>query len=118
MKKNDKQRRKERAGIVYSTDPEFQYNYSDKDEEATLPPSQQTLYIAIDRKNRKGKTATLISNFIGSSEDRSQLARQLKSKCSTGGSVKEDQILIQGDFRDKIIQILSDAGYKIKRKGG
>lgn len=117
MKNGSKKSRKQWSGIVYSTDPEFLYSDSDMDEETTLPPSQQTIYIAIDRKNRKGKTATLISGFIGTSEDRNELARLLKSKCSTGGSVKEDDILIQGDFRERILQILNDLGYQTKRKG-
>lgn len=118
MKNSKEKKRKGRTGIVYSTDPEFQYSYNDSPEEVTLPPGQQTLYIAVDRKGRKGKTATIISGFTGTSEDRKSLARLLKSTCNTGGSVKEDQILIQGDFRDRIIQLLDDAGYNTKRKGG
>ncbi len=119
MKKNNPKNRKQRTGVVYSTDPEFQYSYhDDPSEEIHLPPEQQTLYIAIDRKSRKGKTVTLISGFTGTSGDRKALARLLKSACNTGGSVKGDEILIQGDFRDRIIQLLTEAGYNTKREGG
>ena len=118
MKNSGKKQWKHRDGIVYSTDPEFQYKHDAAEEETTLSPSQQLLYVAIDRKQRKGKTVTLVSGFIGSLQDRNELARMLKSKCGTGGSVKEEYILIQGDFRDKIIQVLNDMGYKTKKSGG
>ena len=118
MKNSSKKKRNQRTGVVYSTDPEFQYRYDDSPEEVSLPPGQQILYIAVDRKSRKGKTVTLISGFTGASDDHKSLARFLKSACNTGGSVKENVILIQGDFRDRIIQLLNEAGYKTKRKGG
>ena len=118
MKNSKKRQWKERTGIVYSTDPEYQYTLNDKDEKITLPPSEQLLYVSIDRKHRKGKTVTLISGFTGTEDDMDELARFLKSKCGTGGSVKDDIILIQGNFRDKIIHVLEDQGYKTKRSGG
>ena len=118
MKEGGKNKWKQLEGIVYSTDPGYTYNQEEAESEITLPPSQQLLYVAIDRKMRKGKTATLISGFTGRGEDRDDLARMLKSKCGTGGSVKDDYILIQGDFRDKIIQILNSEGYKTKKTGG
>lgn len=118
MKNSSKKKRKQRTGFVYSTDPEFRYNDTDSHEEKSLPPEQQTLYVAVDRKSRRGKTVTLISGFTGTSGDRKSLARLLKSACNSGGSVKGDVILVQGDFRDRIIQLLNEAGYKTKRKGG
>ena len=118
MKNRNKKKWKQHDGIVYSTDPEFQYEYGATEKEETLLPSQQLLYIALDRKQRKGKTVTLVSGFVGLQVDRNELGRILKSKCGTGGSVKEDYILIQGDFRDKIIQVLNDMGYKTKKSGG
>jgi translation initiation factor 1 len=118
MKKSNKKKRKQRTGIVYSTNPEFQYTHNDLPEKESLPPEQQTLYVAVDRKSRKGKIVTLILGFVGSSAEQKELARRLKSTCNTGGSVKGDEILIQGYFRIRIIQILTEAGYKTKRKGG
>lgn len=118
MKNSSKKKRKHRTGVVYSTDPEFQYNDNDPLEETSLPPEQQTLYVTVDRKSRRGKTVTLISGFTGTSDDRKSLARFLKAACNSGGSVKGDIILVQGDFRDRIIQLLNAAGYKTKRKGG
>ncbi len=118
MKNSSKKKRKQRSGIVYSTNPEYQYTYNDPPEEKFLPPEQQTVYVSVDRKSRKGKTVTLISGFIGTTDDRKELARLLKSTCNTGGSVTGDEILIQGDFRNRIIQILNKAGYTTKRKGG
>jgi len=115
---DNKKKRKQRTGIVYSTNPEYQYTDDDPPEEKSLPPEHQTVYVSVDRKSRKGKTVTLISGFIGTTGDRKELARRLKSTCSTGGSVTGDEILIQGDFRNRIIQILNEAGYTTKRKGG
>jgi translation initiation factor 1 len=118
MKSNSKKKWKHRTGVVYSTDPEYQYTFDEKNEETTLSPSKQTLYVALDRKQRKGKTVTLISGFVGSDDDCNELARLLKSKCGTGGSVKGEYILIQGNFQDKVIQVLNDIGYKTKKSGG
>ncbi len=118
MKNSSNKKRKQRTGIVYSTNLEYQYTYNDPPEEESLPPEQQRVYVSVDRKSRKGKTVTLISGFIGTPDDRKELARFLKSTCNTGGSVKGDDILIQGDFRDRIIQMLNEAGFTTKRKGG
>lgn len=109
---------KKRLGVVYSTNPEFQYDRDQDATEETLPPQQQNLFVMLDRKNRKGKTVTLIKGFIGTEEDLKALARELKSKCGVGGSAKDGEILIQGDFRKHIMNLLEEKGYKIKRSGG
>lgn len=109
---------KKREGIVYSTNPDFHYNDGSDHKEATLPPSQQLLYVWIDSKNRSGKTVTLIKGFKGTETDLEQLSASLKKSCGTGGSVKNGEIIIQGDFRDKIIAFLTGKGYKTKKAGG
>ena len=106
---------KERLGVVYSTDPDYNYHYEDKNEEETLPPGEQQLRIILDKKKRKGKVVTLISGFKGSSDDLNALGRQLKSKCGVGGTVKEGEILIQGDFRDRVSDLLTNEGYRVKK---
>ena len=111
-------RPKDRNGIVFSTNPEFQYETGSVDEQKTLPPSQQSLKIQMDRKNRAGKTVTMITGFVGSEEDLTLLGKALKTKCGCGGSVKDGIILIQGDFREKIMGILNEMGYKSKKSGG
>ena len=113
-KKNDW---KKREGIVYSTESDFSYSYGQNDESATLPPDRQSLKVVLDKSARAGKQVTLISGFVGSQKDLDTLAKLLKSKCGFGGSVKEGDILIQGDLRDKVAQILQQEGYKVKRSG-
>jgi translation initiation factor 1 len=110
--------RKKRTGIVYSTDPEFQYNYNEKDETETLPPREQDLRVSLDRKQRKGKAVTLIKGFVGKNEDLARLSKILKNKCGTGGSVKDGEILIQGDKRQQVGNILESEGYPFKYSGG
>ncbi len=106
--------RKERLGTVYSTDPNFDYTLNNSDEQETLAPSLQQLIVLSDSKQRKGKTVTLIQNFIGSSSDLEDLAKLLKTKCGVGGSAKEGEIVIQGDFKSKVKDILEKEGYKVK----
>jgi len=109
---------KKRLGVVYSTNPEFNFESEEKEEEQNLRPEQQKLYVKLDRKNRKGKTVTLVEGFVGSEEDLKSLAKELKSKCGVGGSAKDGEILLQGDFRDRVISLLEDQGYNVKRSGG
>ncbi len=105
--------------MVYSTDPGFSFREEDAGEgPETLPPSQQTLYLSLDKKQRKGKKVTLVEGFSGNESDLKALGKKLKSACGTGGSVKDGLILVQGDFRDKMAGILEKEGYKVKRKGG
>lgn len=106
---------KKREGVVYSTSSNFQFNYSESATPATLPPQQQNLKVQLDKSLRAGKQVTLTTGFIGSPDDLERLGKMLKSKCGVGGSVKDGEILIQGDHRDKIVQILTKEGYKVKR---
>lgn len=109
---------KSRLGIVYSTNPEFQYNQGGENEPDTLPPKQQNLLVSLDRKQRKGKSVTLIRGFAGKQEDLEILAKRLKSKFGVGGSAKDGEIIIQGDFVQRTIEFLQADGYKVKRSGG
>jgi translation initiation factor 1 len=112
MKKNDW---KERLNIVYSTDPDFQYNYTGKEETVTSPKEKQLLRIALDKRNRGGKKVTLITGFTGNENDLQELGKWLKMKCGAGGSAKENEILIQGDFRKRLLEILQQEGYNKTR---
>ncbi len=109
---------KDRLGVVYSTNPDFEYQKEKHKEFETLPPSEQDLRIMLDKKNRKGKVVTLIAGYIGKEDDLKNLAKMLKSKCGVGGNAKDGEILIQGDFRDKVLDLLKSAGYKAKKAGG
>ncbi len=106
---------KHRLGVVYSTDPNFQYQTDEEPEQETLPPEKQRLIVRIDRRQRAGKQVTLIEGFVGTQEDLAALAKTLKTKCGVGGSAKDGEITIQGDLRDKVVELLTRLGYKAKR---
>jgi translation initiation factor 1 len=109
---------KERLGVVYSTNSDFQYDRKEGSVEETLPLNRQKLTVSLDKKNRKGKSVTLVSGFVGSEADLKALGKVLKSGCGVGGTVKEGVILIQGDFRVRAMDLLKAAGYQVKRSGG
>lgn len=105
-------------GVVYSTNPEFAYDYEQQGEMETLPPKQQDLRVQLDKKQRGGKAVTLVTGFVGKEDDIAALGKFLKQKCGVGGSAKDGEILIQGDFRDKVIELLKQNEYKVKKVGG
>ncbi|MFI3248493.1 MAG: translation initiation factor [Rikenellaceae bacterium] len=109
---------KSRLGMVYSTNPDFEYNSSEDENIEQIAPSKQDLRVWLDRKQRGGKVATLVCGFRGSESDLKELARTLKSKCGVGGAAKDGEIIIQGDHRDKVVDLLLKAGYKCKKAGG
>ena len=108
---------KNRLGVVYSTNPDFKYVTADDLAEPieTLAPERQKLVVSIDRRNRGGKQVTLVSGFVGREGDLAALAKTLKTRCGVGGSAKDGEILIQGDFRDRIVDILTSLGFRAKR---
>ncbi|HJA96226.1 MAG TPA: translation initiation factor [Candidatus Alistipes faecavium] len=108
---------KSRLGMVYSTNPDFRYDTDEKPEAETLPAGQQELRVWLDRKQRGGKVVTLVRGFVGRSADLEDLARLLKTRCGVGGSVKEGEIIIQGDHRDRVVEILLRGGYRCKKAG-
>ncbi|WP_316802238.1 translation initiation factor [Pedobacter nototheniae] len=105
------------GGIMYSTNPEFEYE-EEVEDTITPPNQQQDFRVQLDKRNRGGKAVTLITGFKGKSEDLEVLGKMLKTKCGVGGSVKDGEILIQGDVRDKVVGILQKEGYKVKKAGG
>ncbi len=109
---------KKRLGVVYSTSDDFDYEKEDQQEQETLPNEEQDLRVMLDKKQRKGKKVSLVTGFVGSDDDLKDLAKLLKTKCGVGGSAKNGEIIIQGDFRDKIVEILSKEGFNIKKSGG
>lgn len=115
MKKNDW---KDRLNIVYSTNPDYCYETEADEEAETLPPAQQKLRVQLDRKNRGGKVVTLVTGFIGTEEDLKELGKLLKSKCGVGGSAKDGEIIVQGDFRQKVVELLRKEGYTQTKPAG
>ncbi|MBT1687879.1 translation initiation factor [Dawidia soli] len=108
---------KKRDGVVYSTSSDFEFSYQQDDEAQTLPPQQQNLRVQLDKSGRAGKQVTLVTGFIGTAADLDTLTKLIKTKCGVGGSQKDGEVLIQGDVRDKVVQILQKEGYKAKRIG-
>lgn len=106
---------KSRLGVVYSTNPDFQYQSETAEEPQTLEPAKQKLIVGIDRKARAGKQVTLVSGFVGRDEDLKELGKMLKVRCGVGGTAKDGEIVIQGDFRDRVVELLRAAGYNAKR---
>ena len=100
-----------RIGVVYSTNPDFTYSDEEKQEVPTLPENQQKLRIAMERSGRGGKTVTIVRGFIGKEDDMEKLAKKLKQKCGVGGSVKDGEIIIQGDHRQRLVEMLKADGY-------
>lgn len=103
--------RKKRIGVVYSTNPDYEYSDDSQEEADTLPKNQQKLRLNMERAGRGGKTVTLVKGFVGSEEDITALCKLLKQKCGVGGSVKDGEIIIQGDHRQRLIEILKKEGY-------
>jgi translation initiation factor 1 len=110
--------KKKLEGIVYSTNPDFEFQYDGAGESETKPPHQQNLRVWLEKGGRGGKQASVIKGFIGNQTDLEDLCRELKTKCACGGSAKDGEIIIQGDSRDKIVDYLTKKGFKVKKAGG
>ena len=106
---------KSRLGVVYSTNPDFRYTVEESVEAETLPPAKQRLVVGIDRRNRGGKQVTLVTGFVGAADDLKALGKTLKTRLGVGGTAKDGEITIQGDFRDKTVALLKELGYNAKR---
>ncbi|MBL1410518.1 translation initiation factor [Sphingobacterium faecale] len=113
-----KQKKQRYEGVVYSTDSSFNYDENLDFEIDTLPNEKQKLKVLLDRKSRKGKVVTVIEGFVGKDSDLENLAKLLKQKCGVGGSAKDGEILIQGDFKQKVFELLASSGYNVKQVGG
>lgn len=103
---------KARLGMVYSTNPDYEFDTGETEEPDTLPKEAQQLRVSIERKNRGGKTVTVVKGFVGQADDLKELGRMLKSKCGVGGAVKDGEILIQGEWKERIITLLRAEGWK------
>ena len=111
-----KKNKPDSKGFVYSTDPNFRFEEEQQEQRATLPPAQQLLKVRMDTKNRGGKAVTLVEGFVGTDEDLEELGKKLKNFCGTGGAVKDGEVIIQGDQRDKVMQWLQKNGYVKAKK--
>lgn len=117
MAKNKTNSLADLGDFVFSTNKDFEFDNNDGQQE-TLPNNEQRLEAHLDKKNRGGKIATVIKGFEGSDDDLKALAKKLKTLCGVGGSAKDGEIIIQGNFRDKVMDYLAKEGYKVKRVGG
>ena len=108
---------KDRLGVVFSTNPDYQFQTSDDEAEATLPPEKQNLRVWLDRL-KGGRVATAVRGTVGSDDDLASLGKDLKKSCGVGGTAKDGEIIIQGDHRDRVVELLTKAGYRCKRAGG
>ena len=106
--------KKNAIGVVYSTNPDYEYQYDEEPEATTLAPAQQKLRVTLDRHHRCGKTVTLVTGFFGTDDDLQKLGKVLKSKCGVGGSAKDGEIIVQGEHLEKVRQILAQSGYQVK----
>lgn len=106
---------KSRLGTVYSTNPDYQYEQEQQQTAQTLSTAKQKLRVALDKRNRGGKKVTLVADFVGTEGELKTLGKTLKTRCGVGGSAKDGEIIIQGDFRDKIVEILLELGYKARK---
>lgn len=113
-----KKNKPDSRGFVFSTNPDFRFEEEEKGSQETLSPAQQNLKVKLETKHRAGKTVTLIDGFVGSGEDAEKLGKQLKNFCGTGGSVKDGEIIVQGDQRDRVLQFLLKNGYSKTKKSG
>jgi len=109
-----KKEHKGRSGVVYSTSEDFNYMYEGETEPETLPADKQKLKVVLDSKGRAGKTVTVVTGFVGTTVDLEDLGKKLKNKLGVGGSVKDGEVLIQGDFRARLVPLLNEMGYKVK----
>ena len=112
-----KKNKPDTRGFVFSTDPDFRFE-EEREVQETLPPAQQNLRVKLETKHRAGKTVTLIDGFVGTDDDAEKLGKQLKNLCGTGGSVKDGEIIVQGDHREKVLQFLIKNGYSKTKKAG
>lgn len=109
-----KQDWKDRLGVVFSTNADYEYTRDEEPKQDTLPPEKQNIRILLDKKQRAGKMVTLVTGFVGTEDDLKELGRKLKQACGVGGSVKNGEILVQGDFRARVAERLKSDGYKVK----
>lgn len=113
-----KKNKPDNKGFVFSTDPNFRFDDEEREELETLPPALQNLRVKLETKHRAGKTVTLVDGFVGTDEDAEKLGKQLKNQCGSGGSVKDREIIVQGDHREKVLQFLLKNGYSKTKKAG
>jgi translation initiation factor 1 len=113
-----KKNKPDNRGFVFSTDPNFRFEEEPESDGETLPANQQKLRVRLDTKQRAGKAVTLVTGFIGKEDDVEELGKKLKNFCGTGGSVKDGEVIIQGDQREKVLQWLLKNDYKNSKKAG